>query len=68
MPCHPDRVRANYHTVTSRTHDIEAEQIVQVSIALTRMEIASWMSPRAAARAVAERVYDQVINVFGGNR
>lgn len=64
MPSHPDRVRRNYHTVTDAAVNLHREQIVNISVAVTRQEIASWMYPPDVARAVAERIYRQVLELF----
>lgn len=64
MPSHQERVRRNYHTVESTVCDIRREDMIQVNVALTRHEIASWMSPYSAAQAMSQRLFREVLDLF----
>lgn len=64
MPSHPDRVRHNYHMVEAVVHDIQRECRIEACVGMSRQEITSWVSGRMAARALAEHVYRQVLELF----
>ena len=60
MPSHQERVRRNYHTVMVQRGEDLAAQEIHVNIALTRHEIASWVSPRMAVQMIVKTITHKV--------
>lgn len=66
MPSHPDRVRRNYLTVATDVVDHPRQNEYHLRFVITKASLASWPSPKEAAQALAQRVYDIVRSDFAG--
>lgn len=61
MPCHPDRVRANYHTIETDVYKDTRTDTVSIRVTITKARIASWSRSKAlAVQGLAKQLYAAV--------
>lgn len=66
MPCHPDRVRRNYHDITIQTRENFETRATEVRISITRQDVATAMSARELKHAVLKRIGDGIDEMLSG--
>lgn len=60
MPCHPDRVRANYHDVKVFETLKPEQNAIEVRMLVTRDEIASWQSRASLKHTILAEIAQSI--------
>lgn len=64
MPCHPDRVRRNYHDVQAAMLEMPAQCAYEARFYVTKREVASWMDPRMMIDCLLRKFRDLLIETY----